>query len=331
MRLNPSANTPVACAWVQDRLFAYLDGDLAPGEMPAVRAHLDACRACRREIAIARQTEQALTSASATLPQAGDLRAGFYARLAASETTRRRRPDWRLAAPAFAALLLAALAAPRLLAPRHTLVTKPPVAPSTEKVKSQDTAWLLAIPNPLEPVWAQPHVWVDSTPVKHWPLHHRNTSGRMFVAGNISGYRTHSGRLWARRYHASASVQLAYANTPGSRRSDFALAAASGKAAERVDRAASEEQTRYRSAVASKRANPQGERKVFLALAKPASASPEDAIDFHIRDEVRGFTASTHIGSTAADGDGGAVVTVEESSAPLPASPPSDADSGTGF
>jgi len=100
--------TPVSCAWAQERLPGYLDGDQAPRDLRRLRTHLEGCPACRRELAICRHTERLLSSALPSAPPAGDLRAGFYARLAASSAAA-RRPAWSgwLAAP-LAVLLLCA-------------------------------------------------------------------------------------------------------------------------------------------------------------------------------------------------------------------------------
>src|SRR5581483_637885 len=119
MRPEPGADrgaqshslTPPRCAAVQARLFDYLDGELPAVEQEPIRAHLEVCAACRREAALCRQAERALESARNAVPSPGDLRADFYARLAASEQTAARRAwlSWKVAVPALAACALAAL------------------------------------------------------------------------------------------------------------------------------------------------------------------------------------------------------------------------------
>jgi hypothetical protein len=91
---------------VQTRCFDYLDGGLAAADRQQVEAHLAACAVCRREMEMSRRSEAALSSALSATPPAGDLRAAFYARLAAS---RAPQPWWasgRLALPAVAACAL---------------------------------------------------------------------------------------------------------------------------------------------------------------------------------------------------------------------------------
>src|ERR1051326_3005986 len=95
------------CGWVQARLFAYLDGELNPSEQQKAQVHLEECAACRAELQQCRQAEMALTTALESVPPAGDLRDGFYARLAASQPSRPSFGGWRLAAPALAFGLLA--------------------------------------------------------------------------------------------------------------------------------------------------------------------------------------------------------------------------------
>jgi len=91
---------------VQAHLFAYLDGELNPTERQTAQTHLDACALCRADLNQCRQSEHALANALQAVPAAGDLRTGFYARLAA-ENARPRFNGWRVAVPALAACLLA--------------------------------------------------------------------------------------------------------------------------------------------------------------------------------------------------------------------------------
>ena len=95
------------CERMQSRLIAYLDGELTDQERQAVQAHLDGCSICQNEMTVLQSSEQMLMQAQQTLPLAGDLRAGFYARLEEENRLSRRRPigkfDWRVAVPALAA------------------------------------------------------------------------------------------------------------------------------------------------------------------------------------------------------------------------------------
>lgn len=114
MRFAPLAKQNIRasrlCAWTQERLFAYVDGDLQRAEREAVQQHLDACPNCQMELMQARRSEEALVSAPLTLPAPGDLRAGFYAKLAAAEAARAPRRfggQWKAALSACAVTLLA--------------------------------------------------------------------------------------------------------------------------------------------------------------------------------------------------------------------------------
>jgi anti-sigma factor RsiW len=56
------------CLEVQDKLSAWLDGELAPGVMTQVERHLEGCAGCRRELALLTALDQALGSLTAPLP-----------------------------------------------------------------------------------------------------------------------------------------------------------------------------------------------------------------------------------------------------------------------
>ncbi|GEM_PF-3297015 len=102
-------NTPCSCDWVQERLCGYLDGELPLSERERFQVHTETCSACAREVQNARRADLALHQAISTVPAAGDLRSGFYAKLAQSEAKPRasRRWGWVVAAPAFAACAIA--------------------------------------------------------------------------------------------------------------------------------------------------------------------------------------------------------------------------------
>jgi hypothetical protein len=86
---------PPECRRVLANLPAFLDGDLDGATHRAVQAHLDACADCRSAQEWQMQAEKALQSASTQIPPAGDLRPGFYARLAEIEPA--TRPSLRVA------------------------------------------------------------------------------------------------------------------------------------------------------------------------------------------------------------------------------------------
>jgi anti-sigma factor RsiW len=104
------------CAQVCTDLLAFLDGDLDGAAHRAMQAHLDSCPGCRREWEWQRQAEHALLTAQSHVPPAGDLRTGFYARLADQDLNRRpsltavlRRALPTLAVPAMPLLLMIVL------------------------------------------------------------------------------------------------------------------------------------------------------------------------------------------------------------------------------
>lgn len=74
------------CPEVQDHLSAWLDGELPPEASARVDRHLEACDACRRELAKLEALEQALAALPAPAPAPG---------LAARVLSRRRRPARR--------------------------------------------------------------------------------------------------------------------------------------------------------------------------------------------------------------------------------------------
>ena len=98
-----------ACRHIQERMALFMDGELSPQEMRNVASHLNDCPACRREREQWQQAENALMGVRQHVPASGDLRSGFYARLADAPLSRRSglRIDWRMAVPALAACGLA--------------------------------------------------------------------------------------------------------------------------------------------------------------------------------------------------------------------------------
>jgi hypothetical protein len=87
MSRDPSAkrlfDAGMNCSRVRRLLWDLVDGALPLGREQAVRRHLERCSACRHEWEGCLQAEHALASAPSHVPPPGDLRTGFYARLAA--------------------------------------------------------------------------------------------------------------------------------------------------------------------------------------------------------------------------------------------------------
>ncbi|MBL9016526.1 MAG: zf-HC2 domain-containing protein [Myxococcales bacterium] len=107
----------MSCERIQEKLTAYLDGELAGQDGSVVRGHLRECATCRQ----AASDEAALRDGLRSLPPVDpppSLWAGVQAQLAAAEVADAKRPAWRRAlarwapsAPRFAAGALVAAAA----------------------------------------------------------------------------------------------------------------------------------------------------------------------------------------------------------------------------
>ncbi len=105
MPRNRRDNIQRDCTTIKQRLYALLDGALPPQEERSVRAHLQNCVSCNSEWTTIRHTEIALQSAREALPSAGDLSAGFYAKLAQAQNPPRRslfKTGWFVAVPTMA-------------------------------------------------------------------------------------------------------------------------------------------------------------------------------------------------------------------------------------
>jgi len=124
------------CKAVQEQLQEYLDGQLSPGQAQAIQAHLDACAACREELALLRQVDAALATVP-LLEESAHFTTRIMAQLGATGTkspqgrTRQTSPAflpafrlrWEDAAVsfAFAGVMMAVLLAFSLLEPQHLL------------------------------------------------------------------------------------------------------------------------------------------------------------------------------------------------------------------
>lgn len=80
----------ISCPEVQERLSAWLDGELAGPEHDLVAVHLDGCGGCRRELARLRALDAALGKLSAAVPP--ELAAKVLARLPQAPQS---RPWWQ--------------------------------------------------------------------------------------------------------------------------------------------------------------------------------------------------------------------------------------------
>lgn len=105
---NPG-RSPEACRFTREHLFEYVDGELNGADFAAVRAHIRSCADCANEEAATRKSEAALSSALRFVPPPGDLRSGFYARLAQSDRRASKAWAWRAAVPVLAAAALIGL------------------------------------------------------------------------------------------------------------------------------------------------------------------------------------------------------------------------------
>lgn len=83
----------MTCREVQERLSAWLDGELAPPEGELIAAHLLGCDGCRREVAQLRALDAAL--AELVVPVPPHLAEKVVARLQGQPDQGRRRPWWQ--------------------------------------------------------------------------------------------------------------------------------------------------------------------------------------------------------------------------------------------
>jgi len=113
------------CRYVQARLSAYIDGELAGGDMLDIRSHVARCGDCEREEAELRAFKRLLGSMPSAVPSDG-----LEERLLrAVRTTELRSPVWRglrLAPYAAALTLSAVLVAVFVFRPKP----EPPVSPN---------------------------------------------------------------------------------------------------------------------------------------------------------------------------------------------------------
>ncbi len=143
----------------QERLSAYLDGELAPAETAAVKAHVSACQDCAARLAGLAAVDRAAAALPAAAPSGyfETLPARVRARLEPRAPTR-RFPVWTWAAAA--ALLLAAITP-------LTLRQRPDASPSTGEIPAAAPATLASAPSPGEDPQAAPAAPKLATRAKH--------------------------------------------------------------------------------------------------------------------------------------------------------------------
>ena len=94
-----------ACETIRDDLVAYLDGELPADQAAGIRAHLEACAACRKESSALESSWRALESLTAAQPEVGSSRT-----LALEILDAVSREDARISRPWGTRQLVAALA-----------------------------------------------------------------------------------------------------------------------------------------------------------------------------------------------------------------------------
>ena len=82
-KFNPSSTQD--CSWMKLQVLNYLDGALDPVQNSRAEKHLNSCASCQAELLLFKKAEASLQSARFAIPEAGDLRPGFYLKLAESQ------------------------------------------------------------------------------------------------------------------------------------------------------------------------------------------------------------------------------------------------------
>ncbi len=149
------------CKDMPQRLQAYVDGQLSLSEARVVQAHLDACAACREDLAMLRQVDDAL-AALPVLEEPADFTARVMAQVQAAEAewppvplpAFRLRWEDSIVSFAFACAVMAALFAFSLLIP----VDVSRVGPFLDRVwwtvlPALDRVWHTVQVEPVYAVW----------------------------------------------------------------------------------------------------------------------------------------------------------------------------------
>jgi len=303
----------LTCADVRAREWDFVEGTLPISERVAVQTHLDACELCRKAMTLCRSAEDALLSAATHIPAAGDLRAGFYARLATQQRPARRYGRPMIALSALAAGVLAvALIRPAF----HTPSTSPASSGRAVAVSSSLQPALAPTP-PLDAAAAAPHAFnhgfgltdaqldrlLASEDVKSiTPQRHRKTFHRAFSPAIVAG--VHRRLMFGRDTTYNRSKESAL---PGLTFRESALGTvkrevgpskpmtvADAKETFAKDRSAGFDLQPEKSAMIASRAD-------LLLNAKiqdGASTMPlDDGVSFDVIDQDRGFSNSTRIAS----------------------------------
>ncbi len=99
------------CSWMNRQVLNYLDGALDPVQNSRAERHLKSCESCQVEVLLFKKAESSLKSAKLAIPESGDLRHGFYLKLAESQRRKSSPFNWRLATlPAISMVVLAVFA-----------------------------------------------------------------------------------------------------------------------------------------------------------------------------------------------------------------------------
>jgi len=296
------AGMPAAltCADVRAREWDFVEGVLPIPARTAVQAHLDACESCRREMMLCRSTEGALLTGLAQIPSAGDLRTGFYARLAEQQ----RRPAGGYGRPAALSALAVGILALTLLRPalqtrfgqpagpgeRISSLAFAPLRPALEPALrsrlSQETPLILrSVPGlsetQVDRLLASVDARLPASP------RHRGTRRRPIRSGSLASVaRRPSNRLSLSLAAASKSVLYAYYDASGLPRAEYGRTAKTktGLPVIRTNLGMNAPETNIR------------DRQTKFGLV--AAAMPSEAgVSLEVTDEVRGFSNTTHVAS----------------------------------
>jgi len=306
----------LTCADVRAREWDFVEGTLPISERAAVQTHLDACESCRKAMTLCRSAEAALLSASAHIPAAGDLRAGFYARLAAQQRPARRYSRPMIAFSTLAAgMLLVALIRPAL----HTSSVSPAHSGETAALSFGFTPPVVVPTPPLDEAVATPHAFNHTfglteaqldrlfasedikaiTPRQHRKTFHRPVSPAVIA---VVDRRTMFGRPSnVSRSREAAAPALSSANRAAAlaiARRDTGpanpMTLAMGKEAFAKDRTDRFDRRAEKTALIASVAD----RALKTQFQDNASAMPmDDGVSFEVVDQVRGFSNTTRIAS----------------------------------
>jgi hypothetical protein len=293
------AGTPPAlltCTEVQAREWDFVEGSLPPSERAAIQAHLEGCALCRRELADCQGAAAALLSASTQIPPAGDLRAGFYARLAAQQ----RQPR-RYGRPVALSALAVGILALALVRPAFRPHVAPPVGVPNTTVLNIGPPHPVTIPErhvTIPDIVLPPHRFVNSEAKADGRLATANTKSHKLSRRRRTIARSVEGRViaWLDLRPMGNPVQpvdpnlthyMYYGNADRAT-ADFRLLADAKSAlpALKVQKEA--------SVIASVATPPERNAQILQF----STAMPSDAgVSLEVTDQVRGFSNTTHVAS----------------------------------